>query len=562
MLAATFAGVPRAVAMPSPENDTSNQGKMSKAASKAGRNKVALAKATPAKLQYFDIDDYRIDGADHMAQIDVEEAVYPFLGPHRTAADVEKARAALEKSYHDEGYQTVSVSIPPQNALTGLVVLRVTEGVIGHVRVKNARFFDLQKIKARARSLREGTLPNFHDLTADIIALNAWPDRRVTPALRAGVKPGTVDVDLNVDDKLPLHGEVEINDRNSPNTAPLRVTGTVHYDDLWQLGHSLSFTYQVAPQDPANAESFSGSYLARVTDDFSVLVYGLTSNSNVATVGGFNVVGPGQVVGARAVVTLPMQENFFHTISLGIDYKHFGEVVGSQATAANASTSFSSPVTYFPLAVNYSATWQQDGSLTQLNAAATMNIRGLGSDFAAFDNKRFNADPSFFHLNADVEHTHDLPEGYQVYGKLQGQFASGPLVSSEEFSLGGWDTVRGYYESEALGDNAVAGTIELRSPDVGTLIQKNLKDSSGHPLQANVFDEWRFFAFGDGGLCTVQQPTVGEQESFWLASYGVGTRFKALNYFNAQLALAMPVISQTYTRANDPHLLFRVWGDF
>jgi hemolysin activation/secretion protein len=548
-----------ALATPSPGDTTEKTDK----SNKADAHKTAIAKAVPAKLQYFDIDDYRIDGADHMAQIDVEEAVYPFLGPHRTAADVEKARAALEKSYHDKGYQTVSVSIPPQNALTGLVVLRVTEGVIGHVRVKNARFFDLQKIKARARSLREGTLPNFRDLTADIVALNGWPDRRVTPALRAGVKPGTVDVDLNVEDKLPLHAELEINNRNSPGTVPLRATGTVHYDNLWQLGHSLSFTYQVAPQDPANAESFSGSYLARVTDDFSVLVYGLTSNSNVATVGGFNVIGPGQIVGARAVVTLPMRENFFHTISLGIDYKHFGEIVGSQETSGNASTSFSSPVTYFPLAVNYSATWQQDGSLTQLNAAATMNIRGPGSDFEAFDNKRFNADPNFFHLNADVEHTQDLPgDGYQVYGKLQGQFASGPLVSSEEFSLGGWDTVRGYYESEALGDNAVAGSIELRSPDVGSLIQKNLKDSSGHPLRANAFDEWRFFAFGDGGLCTVQQPTVGEQESFWMASYGVGTRFKAFDYFNAQLAVAMPVISETYTRAGDPHLLFRVWGDF
>ncbi len=129
------------------------------------------------------------------------------------------------------------------------------------------------------------------------------------------------------------------------------------------------------------------------------------------------------------------------------------------------------------------------------------------------------------------------PKGIRFTVSLQGQFASGPLVSSEEFSLGGWDTVRGYYESEALGDNAVAGSIELRSPDVGSLIQKNLKDSSGHPLRVNVFDEWRFFAFGDGGLCTVQQPTIGEQASFWLASYGVGTRFKAFDYFKRATCL-------------------------
>ena len=73
---------------------------------------AAPAPATPAR---FDIDEYRVEGADALPQIEVEEAVYPFLGPNRTADDVEKARAALEKAYHDKGYQTVGVSVPQQN---------------------------------------------------------------------------------------------------------------------------------------------------------------------------------------------------------------------------------------------------------------------------------------------------------------------------------------------------------------------------------------------------------------------------------------------------------------
>ncbi len=88
--------------------------------------------------------------------------------------------------------------------------------------MKNARYFDLDKIKDKAGSLREGTVPNFNDVTRDIVALNQWPDRRVTPALRAGVTPGTVDVDLNVDDKVPVHGSLEVNNRQSPNTTEER----------------------------------------------------------------------------------------------------------------------------------------------------------------------------------------------------------------------------------------------------------------------------------------------------------------------------------------------------
>jgi hemolysin activation/secretion protein len=140
----------------------------------------------------FEFDEYRIEGADHMAQIDVEEAVYPFLGPGRTAEDVEKARAALEKAYQSKGYQTVAVSIPEQNAQNGIVVLKVVEAKVARLRVKGSRYFDLDKIKDKAPSVAEGKLPNLNEVTKDIIALNQLPDRKVTPA---SLKPELLDFD-------------------------------------------------------------------------------------------------------------------------------------------------------------------------------------------------------------------------------------------------------------------------------------------------------------------------------------------------------------------------------
>lgn len=77
---------------------------------------------------------------------------------------------------------------------------------------------------------------------------------------------------------------------------------TTRYDNLWQRGDSINFSYQTAPQDPSNTEVFSGSYLARVPDSrLSLLVYGLRSNSNVASVGGISVIGNGDIVGGRVL---------------------------------------------------------------------------------------------------------------------------------------------------------------------------------------------------------------------------------------------------------------------
>ncbi len=193
----------------------------------------------------------------------------------------------------------------------------------------------------------------------------------------------------------------------------------------------------------------------------------------------------------------------------------------------------------------------------------TSNIGTLSSSAADFDNKRFYASPSFTHFNADLSHTQELPEGFQLWGKVQGQIADGPLVSSEQLSIGGLDTVRGYLESEVLGDEGVVGNLELRSPDVGSMLQKQIKDETGQGSpHFTTFNEWRFFAFSDAGHATVLHPLPDQQSQFDVWSYGVGTRFKVFNYMNGMLALSVPMISQTYTQARDPRFNFRIWGEF
>jgi hemolysin activation/secretion protein len=519
----------------------------------------AASPQKPAAAPHFDIDDFAVQGADKLPEVDVEEAIYPFLGPNRTAEDVEKARAALEKAYHDKGYQTVSVAVPQQNVQSKVVILKVVELKVGRLRVKNSRYFDVEKIKDGAPSLKEGAVPNLGEVTKDIVSLNQWPDRRVTPALRAGVAPGTVDVDLDVEDKPPIHGNVEVNNRQSPNTTASRVSATVHYDNLWQLGHSFSFTYQVAPQRPGDAEVYSASYLAHVPaiDWLSLLLYGVKSSSNVASIGGTNIVGPGAVVGGRAVITLPSRESLFHTLSVGVDYKHFDQ------TVELGTGSFSSPVTYYPVVATYGATFQTEKFTTQLNASLTHNLRPFSSGTVDFDNKRFAASANFTHFNLDISHTQELPEGFQAYGKIQGQLADRPLVSSEQLSAGGLDTVRGYLESETLGDDGIIGNFELRSPNLGEMLQKQMKDETGQGTpRYTTFNDWRMFTFADAGRVTIQRPLPEQNAQFDLWSYGVGSRFKMFNVANGLLALSVPMTNQSFTRAGHPRFNVRIWGEF
>src|SRR6266436_380225 len=77
---------------------------------------ASQAPAGPAEgaQRRFDIAAYDVEGNSVLQTVDIEEAVYPFLGDGKTVADVDQARDALERAYHARGYQTVQVEIPQQ----------------------------------------------------------------------------------------------------------------------------------------------------------------------------------------------------------------------------------------------------------------------------------------------------------------------------------------------------------------------------------------------------------------------------------------------------------------
>ncbi len=487
------------------------------------------------------IKEYRVIGSKTLPRGEVEKAVYGYLGPGRTEEDVEQARGALEKAYHDMGFQTVSVNVPPQRPTRGIVILQVTEATVGRLRVKGSRFYSVEQIKKMAPSLEEGTVPNFNDVQRDIIALNQIADRQITPSLKPGAIPGTVDVELTVKDKLPLHGSIELNNRYSANTTPLRLDLSARYDNLWQLGHTIGVGFQIAPQRPSDALVYSAYYIARMPsiDWLGLMIQATRQNSEVSTLGGTNSLGNGEVYGARLLVNLPSRRGFFHSLSLGMDYKNFTQdlTIGDSIV--------STPVSYWPFSLNYSATSIGKNYETALSAGVTFSFRGTSAqEQEEFDNRRYNADANFFYFRGSLAHTQKLPLDFQLFAQVQGQASANPLLDTEQFSLGGMSTVRGYLESVVAGDNVLCGSLELRSPSLlGWL-------GEGH--------ECRVFVFLDGGVATLNDPLPEQTSQFNLWSYGIGSTIRIFDHLNGEFIIGVPQITQAPSAANQPLFTFRI----
>jgi hemolysin activation/secretion protein len=495
-------------------------------------------------VRHFAIEEFRVEGNTQLPAEQIEDVVTPFLGPDRTTDDVEKARLALDALYTKRGFGTVATEIPEQDPTDGVILLHVTERRVGRLRVHGSRYFGLKEIRDQVPSLAEGKIPNINDVQREIVALNQWPDRRVTPVLRPGAVPGTVDVDLEVKDTLPVQASIELTNKRSVDTSALRTTASLGYSNLWQRGDAITVSYMMAPQHPKDTGILSAAYLLRLPDSSMSLAFSyLHSDSNVTTLGSTTVIGKGDVYGVRLQKTLGTDGPFSHSIAVGFDYKSFLD--NTQDITGNSLT----PVTYVPLTAQYQASWLNDANETLVNASVVLGTSGVGSNAVVLDQKRYLARSGFSYFRGDASRRDDLPWGLQSSLRITGQVSGDALISNEQFSVGGVDTVRGYLEAEALGDFGATMQAELRGP-------------SYTDLAAGMIDEVRGFTFADAAGAGINNPLAEQKSAYRLASTGVGVRLRVLDHLSADLVGAHVLLTGPNSPAGGNRLLFRINGAF
>jgi hemolysin activation/secretion protein len=478
------------------------------------------ARSAESPEKNFPVLEYRVEGNTLMPTIDIERAVYPFLGEGKTIKDVEAARLALENIYHARGYQTVLVNIPQQEIGSGVVRLIVLEASVGQVQIKGSRYHSLDVINATVPQLQGGVVPDFNEVQKELALVNHTQDLHVTPVLRASTTPGQVDVELDVQDTLPLHATLEVNNRYSANTPHLRLIGEVSYDDLFQSNQSVSIQYQVAPEDPATAKIWSISYVIPTKAGPIWALYAVRSDSDVAAVGNLDVIGNGNIYGVRFIDPLPsIGADFYHNFTAGFDYKDF-----KQDVTLEGADDIPSPAKYPLYTLQYTGTWLAAGDAPHHQSAAISGARSsttlsLGASFTIgsgnstqFAEKRFGASPSFIVFHPDLQRQQMLLWNWTLVGDINGQLASGPLISNEQYAAGGVDSVRGYTEAERLGDNGVRASLELRTPQL----------LAGRPRVTNSY----LYLFADAARLRILDPLPGEITSYRLNSQGLGFRFK------------------------------------
>lgn len=495
----------------------------------------------------FNISSYTVDGNTILDQEKIGSILEPYKGADRRLSDIESARSELEKAYHKAGYPTVVVMLPEQTIEEGIVKLQVLEGRLVHITVTGNQHYSWSNIRGKLPSLQPGALIYEPTFVKELGTANNNPDLKIAPILKPGEEPATVNLELKVKDRLPVHGKIEADNRGPITTPQDRLLAEVQHTNLFGGDEILTVNTVQTPTDWGAVQNYGASFVYPMKwPDHLLAVYGSHSQSNSVLAGGsLAVTGAGNIAlagnatigGFRYIFPILAGSSNTHQLSVGVDYKHLEP---TNATFPDGgSVIVKSPIQYTPASVAYSGLYPDNWGLTKLSLSVKGYVAGLipgGSkeDFGGTCNQpnppnncepgnRVGSTGTFAVFQGGIDRVQPLPGDLSLALHLDGQWGSQPLIPAEEYFAGGFDTVRGYKQFEAIGDNAIRTRAELTTPDLIAIPVDRIwqrRKSADYLIRIKVA------AFYDYANIWVQQPSPGQTSQLVLNGVGGGIRVK------------------------------------
>lgn len=373
------------------------------------------------------------------------------------------AAAALSR----DGY-VVGVTIPPQEITSGEARLIVIPARLVDVRIQGDAGRNGRAISARAAQLKAMPFLNTRAIESVLVAANDVPGTQVRMALRsAGTVPGEVIGELSV---VSTPFTIVANAQNSGSRQIGRESGTVRAEYFGLTGLSdrafigISSTFDTREQQVLQV----GEYVA--TDR------GLSIGGRFTYAWSRPDLGPLDLRSRSLIGGLDIAQPLLRTVRATADLGGGFEIIEQRIKFYPGGVG-GVPLTRDKLRVGYLRLSASDRA-PRYGAPDAWAISGsveLRQGFDLFDATETGAiapggyGPSRFEGSAKATVVRGGVSGQVGAGRLfslavtgQGQWASGPLLSFEEFSVGNLTIGRGYDPGVTAGDKALGVRIEPR----------------------------------------------------------------------------------------------------
>lgn len=427
----------------------------------------------------------------------------PYRGRDVGSDDLEALRIALTRHYVEHGFVNSGAVLPDQEITGGVITYRIVEGRLSGIEVHGHRRLRERYISERV-ALAAGPPMNAYAIRDRLFLLQQDPRiRRLDATLLPGTRPGEAILRVDVDEAPSRVAYVSVNNHRPPSVGAERAELELLDYNLLGFGDTLGIRAGLTEGSEDVDLSYSVPLNAR---DTALQVRYARSNSTVIEppFDRLDIESSSQTVGAGFWYfprKTPREE-----LSIGYVF----EQRRSQSSLLGEPFAFSPgtpPDGRVRLSVaRFIQSWLMHNPERVLAARSTFSV-GIDALDATVDSQT-EPDGRFAAWLGQLQWVERLfVRRDELVVRVDTQLSDDPLLSLEQFSIGGARSVRGYRENQLVCDQGLFLSAEYRLP-----IWSNA--GRGQRVQLAGFYDW--------GRChNRERPTSDPEE---LASVGVGVR--------------------------------------
>jgi len=481
-----------------------------------------------------------IEGATVFDPVKFAPFYEDMLAQEISLTDVEKILAKITKLYRDRGYILSRAVAPPQELSAGVLRIDVVEGYIDDVVFKGDKEHGdllepyVNRIKAD-RPLRLATMER------NILLINDVSGIKIDPRLRPlNESEGRYTLVLNTTYKL-IDGLAYLNNRGTPSAGRLQGWVSAGLNSGLGLRERIQLGFFTVPTQPEELLYFEASYAQPIgSDGFHVSVLASTSDLDSGSeLDATEIESGASRLQLRAWYPIIRSSKQNLWLSGTLQYGDFRETSFDQTITADR-------LRVARVRLNYWLSHHKGSSSISFEGSQGFNVLDATERDEA-NLSRFDGRSDFTKATLYLSRTQGIGSNFGLQANMNAQWSAQPLLSAEEFALGGTGFGRGYDFSEVTGDTGVAASVEFR-----------YGKSVGKPW-LNAFQVYTFYDIGSAWNSISGVGSLRDS----ISSTGFGTRLTVTPKIRVNLEAAKPLTRFVDTRdSTSMRYFFNVTANF
>ncbi len=485
------------------------------------------------------IKEIHLLDAKSLSNFRQKKIVSPFIGKCVDSETLAAIIKAVNDYYQSKGYVTTQVKVPKQNLQSGIFELQIIEGKVEKISLGKDRFIEkMQEFTAFGNA--EGDVLNINDINQGMYQINRLQSNAAVMKIEPGTESGESIVKIDNNKKFPARFTIGKDNLGNNFTGVQRTNLSSNFDNLLSLNDNLNLSYTTNTHDDnqiKDIKSFSSTL--SIPFKYNTLTYDFSHSAfkgqNPGTTGSTTLTGFSQsskITLDRVLINktkLRLSTNASLTDKSSASYLNGEKITTSERRLSILNVGFTS------------SSYLDNTTSLYLNPSYSKGLKLMNAkkDTPGMLDTAPRAQFDVFKLYANFSKRFTLPKinAPAVFvTEMNGQYAKQTLYGSEQFSVGGYYSVRGFRENYINGDSGYyfRNKLNVRLGDLVPINWKIKKVDEANAIGTNFLylNNFAIEPFYDYGY--IKNKYVDNGADGRLSGAGLKTIFSS-KYFNASL---------------------------